>query len=180
MNVAQEYGWHWAAAGYNRGVINSLDVANTFDPSEVDTFSDAQINTIIKEPGYGNVIFDELTMQAKASDLQDAHITRYLDLYLRPRLKTALKNYLFEFNDEQTRNLIVKMLNTFLDPEVSARALYDYRVVCDTTNNKPRDIQNNVCNVWIFLQVMKIMKWIKTSLIVTPYGVSFDSLEYTG
>lgn len=180
MNVAQEYGWHWAAAGYNRGVINSLDVANTFDPSEVDTFSDAQINTIIKEPGYGNVIFDELTMQAKASDLQDAHITRYLDLYLRPRLKTALKNYLFEFNDEQTRNLIVKMLNTFLDPEVSARALYDYRVVCDTTNNKPRDIQNNVCNVWIFLQVMKIMKFIKCSLIVTPYGVSFDELGYTG
>jgi len=180
MSVAEEYGWHWAAAGYNRGVINSLDVAKVYDPTEVDTFSDAQINTIIKEPGMGNVIFDELTMLSKSSDLQDAHISRYIDVYLRPRLKEALKQFLFEFNDEQTRTLITKMLTTFMDPEVSARALYDYRIVCDETNNKPRDIQNNICNVWIFVQCMKLMKFIKLSLIVSPYGVSFDDLGYTG
>lgn len=180
MSVAQEYGWHWAAAGYNRGVINSLDVANSFDNKVVDTFSDAQINTIIKEPGMGQVIFDELTLLNKASDLQDAHISRYIDIYLRPRLKEALKQFLFEFNDEQTRMLIVKMLTTFLDPEVSARALYDYKIVCDTTNNKPRDIQNNICNVWIFVQCMKLMKFINLKLIVSPYGVSFDDLGYTG
>lgn len=180
MSVAREYGWHWAAAGYNRGVINSLDVANTFDPAEVDTFSDAQINTIIKEPGMGNVIFDELTLLNKACDLQDAHIARYIDIYLRPRLKTALKNYLFEFNDEQTRTLIVKMLETFMEPEKSARAVYDYKIVCDETNNKPRDIQNNVLNCWLFVQVVHLAKWIKQKIIVSPYGVDFDELGYTG
>lgn len=179
MSVAREYGWHWAAAGYNRGVINSLDVANTFDPSQVDTFSDAQINTIIKEPGSGQIIFDELTLLNKASDLQDAHIARYVDIYLRPRIKTALKSFLFEFNDEQTRMLITKMLTTFMDPEVSARALYDYKIVCDSSNNKPKDIQNNVCNVWIFLQVIHLAKWIPVKLIVSPYGVNFDDLAYT-
>lgn len=178
MSVAQEYGWHWAAAGYNRGVINSLDVAATFDPSEVDTFSDAQINTIIKEPGMGNVIFDELTLLNKACDLQDAHITRYVDIYLRPRLKTALKQYLFEFNDETTRMLITKMLETFMAPEKSARAVYDYRVVCDETNNKPRDIQNNTLNCWLFIQVVHLAKWIKQSVIISPYGVSFDDLSF--
>ena len=180
MAVAQEYGWHWAAAGYNRGVINSLDVAKSFDNSEIDTFSDAQVNTIIKEPGMGQVIFDELTLLAKASDLQDAHISRYIDIYLRPRIKNALKQFLFEFNDEQTRNLITKMLTTFMDPEVSARALYDYKIVCSEENNRPRDIQNNICNVWIFVQVMKLAKWIPVKLIVSPYGVSFDDLGYTG
>lgn len=174
MSVAQEYGWHWAAAGYNRGVINSLDVSNTFDPSVVDTFSDAQINTIIKEPGMGQVIFDELDLQSTASDLQDLHNSLYVDVYLRPRIKTALKSYLFEFNDEQTRMLITKMLETFMSPEVASRAIYDYRIVCDESNNKPRDIQNSICNVWIFLKLMKLAKWIPVKLIVTPYSVSFD------
>lgn len=173
MKVAEEYGWHWAAAGYNRGVINSLDVAKAFDPSEVDTFSDAQINTIIKEPGTGQIIFDELTLLNKSCDLQDAHISRYVDIYLRPRIKTALKSFLFEFNDDQTRMLITKMLTTFFEPEVSSRALYDYKVVCDTTNNKPRDIQNNICNVWVFLQVVHLAKWIPCKLILTPTSVSF-------
>lgn len=177
MGVAQEYGWHWAAAGYNRGVINSLDIAKTFDQSEVDTFSDAQINTIIKEPGMGNVIFDELTLLNKASDLQDFHNSCYVDIYLRPRTKNALKQFLFEFNDEQTRMLIVKMLETFLNPEISSRAIYDYRVVCDTSNNSNRDIQNNICNVWIFIQLMKLAKFIPIKFIVSPYGVSFDDLS---
>lgn len=180
MSVAQEYGWHWAAAGYNRGVINSLDVANSFDTQVVDTFSDNQINTIIKEPGMGQIIYDELTLLNKASDLQDAHISRYIDVYLRPRLKNALKQFLFEFNDSQTRMLISKMLETFLDPEVSSRALYAYRVVCDETNNKPRDIQNNKCNIWVFVQVMKLAKFIDLKLIVSPYGVEFADLGYTG
>lgn len=173
MNVAQTNGWHWASAGYNRGVINSLGVANNFDPTQVDTFSDAQINTIINEPGSGIVIFDDLNLQSQASDLQDAHISRYIDIYLRPKCKTALKSFLFEFNDEQTRMLVDKMLTTFLNEEVSARALYDYRIVVDETNNRPIDIQNSIMNVWIFVKCMKLAKWIDTKLIVTPYSVDF-------
>ena len=180
MSVAQEYGWHWAAAGYNRGVINSLDVAKTFDPSVVDTFSDAQINTIIKEPGMGNVIFDELTLLSKSSDLQDSHNARYIDVYLRPRLKDALKQFLFEFNDEQTRMLITKMLETFMTPEIASRAIYNYQIVCDNSNNTNRDIQNNICNVWIFVQLMHLAKWIPIKLICTPYGTDFADLDYKG
>ena len=178
MSVVRELGWHWAVAGYNRGVINSLDVANTFDPSEVDTFSDAQINTIIKEPGLGNVIFDELTLLSKACDLQDAHISRYVDIYLRPRLKEALKYYLFEFNDEITRTLITKMIETFMEPEKSARACYDYKVVCDETNNTASDIENNILNCWLFLKPTKIAKWIKQKIILTPYGTDFDEIQF--
>ena len=125
----------------------------------------------------GNVIFDELTLLNKASDLQDFHNSCYVDIYLRPRTKNALKQFLFEFNDEQTRMLIVKMLETFLNPEISSRAIYDYRVVCDTSNNSNRDIQNNICNVWIFIQLMKLAKFIPIKFIVSPYGVSFDDLS---
>ena len=67
-----------------------------------------------------------------------------------------------------------------MDPEVSSRALYDYKIVCDETNNRPRDIQNNIMNVWIFVQVVKLAKYIPVKIIVSPYGVSFDDLGYNG
>ena len=177
MDVAQEYGWHWTAAGYNRGIVNSLDVAVNYDDEIVGTFSDAQINTICKEQGEGNVIFDDLTLRSIACDLQDAHISRYVNIDLRPKLEKALKAFLFEFNDEETRMLITKMLENFMRPQVSARAIQDYRIVCDNSNNTPQDIQNNICNCWIYIIPTKAIKWLKAEVILESQGTSLGSFE---
>ena len=178
MDVAQTSGWHWAAAGYTRGIINSLDVATTYDDTIIDTFSDKQINTIVKEAGSGNIIMDELTMLSKASDLQEAHISRYINIYLRPNLEESLKSFLFEFNDEETRVLIVKMLDNFLKTQTASRALQDYYVVCDETNNLPADIQNNICNVWVFVKPTKCIKFLKQVLIISEQGADLADIEF--
>lgn len=174
---SESLGYHWAVAGYSRGVVNSIDVAKTFEPQEVDELSDNQINTIIKDPGSGNVIWDELTLQSTASDMQDAHIARYVNLFLRPSIKEALKPFLFEFNDEVTRALIVRMLDTFMQPQKSARAVYDYRIVCDESNNTDSDIANSILNSWLYIKATKISKWIKQSIIVTPTSVNLEEIE---
>lgn len=177
MQVAQERGWHWAVAGYNRGIVNSLDVAVAFEPSIVDELSDIQVNTIIKDPGSGNVIWDELTQWAQASDMQDAHISRWINIFLRPNLKTMLKSFLFEFNDEQTRALLTKKVETFMEPQVAARACYDYKVVCDESNNLDDDIENNRLNCWLYVKPTKIAKWIRQRIIIAPYSAQLESLE---
>lgn len=177
MQTARERGWHWAVAGYNRGIVDSVDVANAFDTTIVDELSDMQVNTIIKDPGSGNVIWDELTLWNQAADLQDAHIARWINIYLRPALKQMLKSFLFEFNDAETRNLIVKKIETFMDPQKAARACYAYRVVCDESNNLPNDIENNKLNCWLYVKPTKIAKWINQKIIVTPYSTNLESLE---
>ena len=174
---AQELGWHWAVAGYNRGVVDSLDVVKAFEMGEVNTFSESQINTIIKDPGSGNIIYDELTMLSEAKDMQEAHIARYVDIYLRPKLKASLKSFLFEFNDEQTRSLITQMIKTFMEPEKSNRAVYAYRIVCDETNNTDSDIQNNRLNIWLYIKPTKVSKFINLKVILTPYSVNLESIE---
>ena len=178
MDVARTNGWHWAAAGYNRGVVNTLNTACTFEDTQLDTLSDAQVNMIVKEAGMGNVIMDEFTCLNKACDLQDAHISRYVNIFLRPRLEEALKQFLFEFNDEITRTMITKMINSFMEPQKSARAVIDYYVVCDETNNLPSDIQNNICNCWLYIQPTKIIRFIRQKVIITPQGASFDEIEF--
>lgn len=177
MDVAQTYGWHYATAGENRGVINSLDTAVTYEDGVLDSFCDYQINPIIKEPGVGQIIGDDYTLISKACALQDAHISRYVNIYLRPRLRDSLKSFLFEFNDDETRNLITKMLETFMSPEVSSRAIEDYRIVCDRTNNKDIDIQNSICNVWVYIRPTYIIRWLKLGLILTNSDVQAGGVE---
>jgi hypothetical protein len=178
MDVAQTYGWHYTAAGQNRGVINSLDNAASYSDGVIDTFCDNQINPIIKEPGFGQIIGDDYTLLSTACDLQDAHISRYLNIYLRPAIRDALKPFLFEFNDDETRTLITKMLETFMQPEVASRAIQAYKIVCDTTNNTGSDIQNSICNVWVYVQPTKIIRWIKVNYIVSPQSVEIGSIAY--
>lgn len=180
MDVAQTYGWHWASAGQNRGVINSLDNAMTYEDAVIDRFCDVQINPIIKEPGVGQMIGDDYTLLSKASDLQDAHISRYINIYLRPALRDSLKPFLFEFNDETTRLLITKMLDTFMSPQVSSRAVYNYKIVCDDSNNSKSDIANSICNVWVYIQPTKVIRWIKQNLIVSPTSVDLGDFTYEG
>lgn len=178
MKVAQAQGWHWAVAGVNRGVINSNGVSRSYAESEIDVFSDNQINTIINDPGYGFVIMDELNQLAQPCDMQECHIARYVNIRLRPSLKNALKPFIFEFNDEETRMRVVKMVDTFMIPEMAARAVYDYRVVCDDTNNSDNDIQNNIMNCWLYIKPTKIAKWIRQSIIITPYSTSFEDVQF--
>ena len=177
MDVAQTLGWHWVAAGYNRGIVNSLDVFRDYDDTVVGSFSDAQINTICKEQGSGNVIMDDLTLVSKACDLQDAHISRFINIELRPALEEALKNYLFEFNDAETRNAITKMLENYLRTKTANRALQNFRVVCDESNNLPNDIQNNICNCWIYVIPTKAIKWLRADVIITSQGATMG--EFT-
>lgn len=177
MDVAQTYGWHWTSAGQNRGVIPSLDSAMVYEDGILDSFCDNQINPIMKEPGVGQIIGDDYTLMSKACAMQDAHISRYVNIYLRPRLRDSLKPFLFEFNDDETRELITKMLETFMKPEVASRAIQGYKIVCDRTNNSDRDIQNSTCNVWIYILPTYIIRWIKLGLILTNNNVDVSVLE---
>lgn len=177
MQTAQDKGWHWAVAGYNRGVVPSIDVSVAFDTEIVDELSDMQVNTIIKDPGAGNIIWDELTLWSQASDLQDAHISRWINIYLRPQIKEFLKSFLFEFNDQDTRDLLIKKLETFMEPQKSARACYAYRIVCDESNNSDSDVENNICNCWLYVKPTKICKWINQKIILTPYSTDLESIE---
>ena len=79
---------------------------------------------------------------------------------------TRLKPFLFEFNDDETRNLITKMLETFMKPEVASRAIQNYKIVCSRENNTERDIQNSTCNVWIYILPTYIIRWIKLGIIL--------------
>jgi phage tail sheath protein FI len=174
--TATNLGWHWASAGYNRGIINTIEPVRSFLPGELDTICENQINPIISDPSRGIVIFDQQTMLSKASDLQEQSISNMINIDLRPSLREFLKDYIFEFNDEQTRNNLKTKIEIYMDGKVADRAVYSYYVQCDEDNNTASDIQSNRMNVSLFIKPNKPAKFITQKIIVTPYGVSFASL----
>lgn len=148
-------------AGFNRGQI--LDVvrleANPSE-SEMDTLYDAKINPVVTFPGEGTVLFGDKTLKAETSTLSRINVSR-LFIYLKKVIGTAARSKLFELNDFETRSSFVNSVTPVLDRVKARRGLYDYRVVCDETNNTPALVDANQFIADIYIKPAKSINFIK-------------------
>jgi phage tail sheath protein FI len=60
-----------------------------------------------------------------------------LVVYLRTVLSRIASPFIFEPNDTITRSQVQSAFNSVFNDLVAKRAIYDFLVVCDTTNNTP-------------------------------------------
>ena len=67
-----------------------------------------------------------------------------------------------------------------MEPQVSSRAITNYKIVCDESNNTAQDIANSICNVWVYIQPTHIIRWIRQNIIVAATGVDLGDFTYTG
>ena len=79
---------------------------------------------------------------------------------MRGRLDVIGKQYLFEPNDQITRNQLKNAIDGLMIDLVAKRALYDYLVVCDLTNNTPARIDRNELYVDIAIEPVKAVEFI--------------------
>jgi phage tail sheath protein FI len=93
-----------------------------------------------------------------------------LIIYLRVQLARISKPYIFEPNDTQTRNEIKQQIESFLLELVGQRALYDFLVVCDTSNNTPTRIDANELYVDIAIEPVKAVEFIYIPLRIENTG----------
>ena len=73
-------------------------------------------------------------------------------IYLRSQLNKLAKPYIFEPNDKITRDEIKQQVDSLLLELVGQRALYDFLVVCDESNNTPTRIDRNELYVDIAIE----------------------------
>ena len=93
-----------------------------------------------------------------------------MTVYLRTQLNKIGKPFIFEPNDELTRNEIKQAVESFLLELVGQRALYDFLVVCDTTNNTPTRIDRNELYVDIAIEPVKSVEFIYIPLRLKNTG----------
>jgi hypothetical protein len=174
-------GFPWfAPAGTRRGVVDNatavgyIDAEGEFDQialteSVRDSMFDVKINPITFFSGAGIVNFGNLTKTSRSSALDRINVSR-LTTFLRTQLDAIAKPFIFEPNDELTRNEIRQAVESFLLELVGQRALYDFLVVCDDTNNTPTRIDRNELYVDIAIEPVKSVEFIYIPLRIKNTG----------
>lgn len=177
-NVA--FPW-FAPAGTRRGVVDNATAVGYIDEqtnefitislteSVRDSMFTTKVNPIAFFAGTGIVNFGNLTKTTSSSALDRINVAR-LAVYLRSQLDAIAKPFIFEPNDTLTRNELKNAIDTFMLELVGQRALYDFLVVCDETNNTPSRIDRNELYVDIAIEPVKSVEFIYIPLRIKNTG----------
>jgi phage tail sheath protein FI len=172
LAVNDDVAFPWfAPAGIRRGVVdNATSVgfikASTGEKQVIavsqgirDTLQSNRINPISFLTGAGLTIYGQKTRHSGTSALDRVNVAR-LVVFLRSQLDKLAQPFIFEPNDELTRNEIKQAVESLLLEVQGQRGLFDFAVVCDTTNNTPSRIDRNELHVDIAIEPVKSVEFI--------------------
>lgn len=166
----------FSPAGFNRGQIkNVVKLAYNPDKADRDLLYKNGVNPVATFPGQGTVLFGDKTALAKPSAFDRINVRR-LFIVLEKAIATAAKFSLFEFNDEFTRAQFVALVEPFLRDVQGRRGIYDYRVVCDTSNNTGEVVDRNEFVGDIYVKPAKSINFIQLNFVAVRTGVAFDEV----
>lgn len=166
----------YSPAGFNRGQIkNVVKLAWNATKSNRDDLYKNGINPVVSFPGEGVILFGDKTMLAKPSAFDRINVRR-LFIVLEKAIARAAKYSLFEFNDEFTRAQFVALVEPFLRDVQGRRGIFDFRVVCDTTNNTPEVIDRNEFIGDIYIKPARSINFIQLNFIAVRTGVAFEEV----
>lgn len=166
----------FSPAGYQRGGLNNV-VRLTLNPNKTDRdlLYKNGINPVITQPGQGTLLFGDKTYLNRPSAFDRINVRR-LFLILQKAISRASRPFLFEFNDTFTRSQFVNLVEPFLRDVQGRRGIFDFRVVCDETNNTQEIIDRNEFVADIFVKPARSINFIRLNFIATRTGAEFNEI----
>lgn len=164
------YPW-LAAAGTRRGTIDNATNIGYLDAvtGEFQVIKNRmrlrdvlylnQINPLAFFTGVGLLNYGNKNSKDTQSAMDRTNVAR-LVAYIRERLQVLARPFVFEPNDSLTRQQITGVVQSLFIDLVAKRGLYDYLVVCDTSNNTPARIDRNELWIDIAIEPVKAAEFI--------------------
>ena len=177
----------FAPAGFQRGLVTNASSVGYIDPltgeynsvvlseGSRDTLYTKKVNPIAFMPNRGLVVFGQKTLHSTASALDRVNVARLIT-YLRYQFDQLAKPFLFELNDRMTRDQVADTFERFLSDLASKRALYDFLVVCDDSNNTPTRIDANQMYIDVAIQPAKAAEFIYIPIRIKNTG---ENMSYS-
>jgi hypothetical protein len=181
MALSDQVSFPWfAPAGTRRGGITNASsvgyidsegefVSVALNEGQRDTLYAQNVNPITFITGAGLVNYGQKTRARGSSSLDRINVAR-LVIYLRSQLNQLAKPYIFEPNDKITRDEIKQAAESLMLELVGQRALYDFLVVCDESNNTPSRIDRNELYLDIAIEPVKAVEFIYIPLRLKNTG----------
>ena len=164
------YPW-FAPAGTQRGVVTNIGdigyinsatggfIHNSINQGLRDALATLEINPITQLPGAGLVVWGQLTRSGATTSRNRVNVVR-LENYLRTIFQSIANGYLFEPNDVTTRKSIASAVSGSLNSVLAHRGLYDFLVICDSSNNTSSTIANNQLYVDVAIEPERDVEFI--------------------
>lgn len=163
----------WSApAGTTRGGLNVLGVNEIYTEGDRDVLYESNVNPIQSDIGLGVYIDGQKTLSRAPSALDRINV-RMLLIVIQKAITRALKPFVFEANDPFTRENIFSLVSNYMNNILARRGVYEFKVVCDETNNTAQVIDQNKLLCDLFVKPTRTAEFIKLNTIVTATGVDF-------
>ena len=128
-----------------------------------------QINPMVFFTGNGLLNYGNKTSFNSQSALDRINVAR-LVAYVRRQLTLAARPFVFEPNDQLTRQQITGVIQSLFVDLVAKRGVYDFLVVCDESNNTPARIDRNELWVDVAIEPVKAVEFIYIPLRLKNTG----------
>jgi phage tail sheath protein FI len=169
-------------AGLNRGQLNNV-IKMRYNPAQADRDILYQngINPVISIPGQGVVLYGDKTLLSKPSAFDRINVRR-LFIVIEEAIALASKFTLFQLNDSFTRAQFVNLVTPYLTSIKAANGIFDFIVICDTTNNTPEVIDLNQFVADIYVKPTRSINFIQLNFIAVATGTAFSEVigNYAG
>ncbi len=164
----------WSPAGYIRGQIANC-TALAYNPSEQDRniIYPVGVNPVVNFVGDGVMLFGDKTGYGKTGAFDRINVRR-LFIVMETAIGKMAKYSLFEFNDNITQANFRNATNPYLQTIKSGRGVYDFRVICDSTNNTPDIVDSNQFVGSILVKPARSINGITLNFVAVGTSVSFS------
>lgn len=174
--TAESAGAFFSPAGFSRGNLRNVG-ALAWNPSAADRdkLYTKGINSVVRFPGQGTVLFGDKTLLSKPNAFDRINV-RQLFITLEKSISQAAEQALFEFNDDFTRSQFVSIVDPFLRDIQARGGITDFLVVCDESNNTPQVIDSNQFVGAIYVKPARSINFVELSFVAVRTGVAFNEV----
>lgn len=127
------------------------------------------INPIVYFPGRGILIWGQKTSASDASARDRVNVERMIR-HIKRRLRKDTMGFIFEPNDQITRDNLAAVVTNFLSDILTKRGLYDFAVRCDESNNTADRIERNEMYCDVVLKPAKAAEFLYIPIRIVATG----------
>jgi hypothetical protein len=179
----------FAPAGVRRGVITSINdigyvsgslggptefIPVALNQGQRDAlYQDApsgRVNPLVFFPGQGFLVWGQKTSAAQPSAMDRVNVSRLIK-YIKRQLRRNTLSFVFEPNDQLTRDNLKAVVDNFLGDLIVKRGLFDFATISDTSNNTPDRIDRNEMYIDVALKPTKTGEFIFIPMKLVSSGV---------
>lgn len=127
------------------------------------------VNPIVFFPGRGIIVWGQKTSAPDASARDRINVERLIG-YVRRQLRKNTMSFVFEPNDQLTRDNLKATVDSFLGDLIVKRGLYDFATVCDESNNTPDRVDRNELYIDVALKPVRAAEFLYIPIRIVATG----------